>query len=497
MKAKKVMVIGIDGATWRLLDSWIAEGSLPNFERMVKEGFSSCLESTIPPMTAPSWLSFSTGRNPGRHGVFDFYRRVGFKREPLDSRALKGREVWEILSEQGKKVIVINSVLAYPVKKVNGFLIAGMMTPSYEVDYTYPRNLKKRLEKWGYQIGVELEVGMRSNWARSLVMTKNREKRQKLIDSFNQIAEKRWEVFKKLGTEDNWDFAFIMFEGVDRLQHYYWQKDDLYVVESHYKALDKILGEAGEMMEKKGILMIISDHGFTPIKKKFYINNFLEKHGFLERRKENNLSQFVLRQGKRLALKLADWGLPQEKILTNRHFFKLYNRLYRPGIDAEAKAFMLNETSRGIWVGYEDEGEYEKVRDFIIRELNRLRDPGTGKRILRAFKRENIYQGREVGKAPDILLVTYPGYSLEVTIEEGLEKPFLKPTSLGERNADHEQEGVLIISGQKVKKIKKRAKRVAPKMVDLAPTILKLLDVHVPIDIDGEALEEIFDEVEA
>lgn len=490
-KIKRVIVIGIDGAAWRLLDPWIAEGSLPNFARIVQEGISTNLTSTIPPMTAPAWTSFATGKNPGKHGIFDFFQKVNNQKQVIDSKAIKSKQIWDILSEQGKKVIVINPPLAYPVKKVNGYLIAGMMTPSYEVNYTHPPSLKNRLKKWGYQIGVELDPGMRSNWARSFVINKDRKKRQELIDFFNQIAEKRWRVFKKLAKGEDWQFAFLLFEGADRLQHYYWQKEDMYVIKEHYKALDRILGEALALMEKEGVLIVISDHGFHEIKKKFYINNFLLDLGLLKKKRNNVTAQVALKGGKGLLIWLNKVGLGLERLLRNKYVFRVYKNLYKPNFDlGESQAFMLNETSRGVWVRDDNKKDYEKTRNLIIRKLNTLRDPRGGKRIVRAFKKEEIYQGLHVEEAPDILLVTYPGYSLEVTIEEeDLKKvAFLKPTSLGERNADHEMEGVLMMAGSGVKKVKKRTRRDSPEIIDIAPTILKLLGIHVPIDMDGKTL---------
>ena len=487
-KIKKVIVIGIDGATWRLLNPWIKEGSLPNFARIVSKGASSCLLSPFPPMTAPSWISFSTGKNPGRHGVFDFFQKVNCQKQTIDSQAIKSKQIWDILSVAGKKVIIINPPLAFPVKKVKGFFIAGMMTPSYEVNYTYPPSLKFKLKKWGYQVGVELDPGMRSNWARSFVASKDKKKRKKLIDFFNQISLKRWEVFKKLAKDDNWQFAFILFEGADRLQHYYWQKGDFYVIKNYYLVLDQILGECLKFLGEDDVLLVISDHGFGEVKKKFFINNFLAHYELLKKKKINLLTQLVLKGGKKVILDLAKLGFPQEEILTNRRIFKLYYKLYRPYIDFEkTKAFMLNETSRGIWINCPNEDEYQEKREFIINKLNSLRDPSNSKRIIKAYRREDIYQGLYVERAPDILLVTYPGYSLEVTIEEGnlSSRAFLKPTSLGERNADHEGEGIFMIVGPGIKKMKKRTVKDSYKIIDIAPTILKLLGLHVPIDMDG------------
>ncbi len=492
-KGKRVLVMGIDGATWKLLEPWIKNGSLPNFAKLVTKGFSSHLLSTIPPMTAPAWISLSTGKNPGRHGVFDFFKKVNNKRKPIDSRAIEGKHIWDILSEAGKRVIVINPPLSYPVKKVNGYMISGMMTPSYEVDYTYPKSLKRKLKKWGYQIGIELDPGMRSNWARSFVMSKDKRKRQELIDSFNKIAINRWEVFKKIAKIKGFDFAFVLFEGADRLQHYYWKKQDFYVIKKHYQALDKILGEAMKMVGGKGVLFIVSDHGFGEIKSKFHINNFLAHYGLLKKRSTNLLTQTILKTGKKLALMVSKLGFPQEKILTNRLIFKLYLRLYRPNIDfEESKAFMLNETSRGIWVNGKDEKEKIKNINKIIRRLDNLKDPKNKKRVVKAFRREEIYQGGHVEEAPDILLVTYSGYSLEVMVEEEdlSRKGFLRPTSLGERNADHEREAVLAIVGAGVEKTKKRMVKDSPEIIDVAPTVLGILGMHIPVDMDGKSLKE-------
>jgi len=502
MKTKKVIVIGIDGATFNLLDPWMKEGSLPNFARIAKEGISCPLISTIPPMTAPAWVSFSTGKNPGKHSVFDFYQIENYQKRVIDGGAVKSKEIWEILSEAGKKVIVVNPPLAYPVKKVNGYLVAGMMTPSCKVNYTYPPELKNRLEKWGYKIGVGLEIGMRSNLARSYVFSKDRKKRQELIDFFNNVERKRVEVIERLSQEIDWNFIFVLFEGTDRLQHYYWNKENQYVIKAHYKAIDSLLDRLLKIGGDDTAVIIMSEHGFGEITKKFYINNFLVWQGLLIPKKSNIFLGWILKKGKEGAAFLSKLGFSPERVLRSSLFFRFYKNLYKPNIDfSKTQAFMLNETSRGIWInllGREARGtvasqDYEKIRTSIIKELRKLRDPENGERIVEAFKREEIYQGLYTHLAPDILLVTRPDYSLEITIEPETEKlaknSFLKPTSLGERNADHEMKGMLMIYGSDFQQLKNRFKQPV-RIIDLAPTILKLLGTYTPVDIDGRALEE-------
>ena len=73
----RLLVIGLDGATLDLVRPWAAQGHLPHLAKLIAEGTHGPLESTLPPVTSPAWPSFVTGKNPGRHGVFDFIRPRG------------------------------------------------------------------------------------------------------------------------------------------------------------------------------------------------------------------------------------------------------------------------------------------------------------------------------------------------------------------------------------------------------------------------------------
>ena len=72
----KVLIIGMDGATFDLIKPWAAEGKLPNLRGLLGQASHGPLASTVPPMTFPSWATFMTGKNPGKHGIFDFTERI-------------------------------------------------------------------------------------------------------------------------------------------------------------------------------------------------------------------------------------------------------------------------------------------------------------------------------------------------------------------------------------------------------------------------------------
>ena len=101
---RKVIVFGLDGATWDLLDPWLSDGKLPTIGELVNEGVKGVLHSTIPPITPVAWASFCTGKNPGKHGVFGFSYRG---RLLTTSHAIKAPRIWNILDLYGKRSCIL------------------------------------------------------------------------------------------------------------------------------------------------------------------------------------------------------------------------------------------------------------------------------------------------------------------------------------------------------------------------------------------------------
>ena len=146
-KKERVIIIGLDGGTLNLMKPWMNEGKLPNFAKIKKKGICGKLRSTTPCYSAPAWVSISTGVQPGKHGIYDFFPTDSLKKKIINSRYRKTPAIWNVLTEEGKKAIIVNVPGTYPPEKINGVMITGLLTPSEESEYTYPKEIKKDLGK--------------------------------------------------------------------------------------------------------------------------------------------------------------------------------------------------------------------------------------------------------------------------------------------------------------------------------------------------------------
>ena len=154
----RVLVIGLDGVTFDLLGPWIEAGELPNLRRLMEQGAWGRLQTTMPPISSSSWSSFLTGVNPGKHGIFDFARRVPgtYDQELTNAARRHGRSLWRILSDAGRRVGVVNVPMTFPPEPVNGFLISGMDAPQISNAYSFPAILANDLRErfGGYRVDV-------------------------------------------------------------------------------------------------------------------------------------------------------------------------------------------------------------------------------------------------------------------------------------------------------------------------------------------------------
>src|SRR5829696_555794 len=115
----KLLILGLDGATFDLIRPWAAAGHLPNLARLMDEGVQANLASTLPPVTSPAWPTFMTGTNPGKHGVFDFIQPTGANFTLVNATRIKQPTIWQRLSQAGRRVGVLNVPVTYPPQPLN------------------------------------------------------------------------------------------------------------------------------------------------------------------------------------------------------------------------------------------------------------------------------------------------------------------------------------------------------------------------------------------
>jgi len=492
------------------------EGKLPHLSRLIREGVSGVLRSTIQPSSEQAWPSFSTGVNNGKFGIYCYVERRpdSYVFDYINARHLRTRTFWEVLSQRGRRVIVINVPITYPPRPVNGVIIGGLMSPGLDDRFTYPPGLYRELKRevGGYIINVDIERGDLDEAAE-----------RELIARTEEMIRLRTETTLYLARTRPWDVLVVVFVALDRLSHKFWKYMDpahpLYTEEDNtrlghvipraYTLLDEAVGRlVEEIADEDTTVFILSDHGFGPLEKAVFLNKWLAQRGYLAWKEKADPSEAVRAFLRRLARMLDNPLLGWLKGKTLELFPELKGRLHSAmayaRIDwSRTRAYAVG-TMGNIYVnlrGREPQGvvepgrEYEELREQLIEELRSLWDEEAKRPVFeRVFRREEIYHGPHLELAPDVVglmdgryhgaAVDWRGKGDEVIVPLGDELLFIADIS-----GQHRMDGIFIAWGPQVKSgVEIKGARI----VDLAPTILHSLGEAVPRYMDGRVLEEIF-----
>ena len=214
---KKLVIIGIDSATFDVINPMVRDGRLPNLSMLIKKnGTSGELKSTIPPVTPPAWVSFMTGKNPGKHGVFDFFvsPSYGYVRPVWNSKYIKSKTIWKILSEQGLRVGLINMPMTHPPEKINGFIIPGMQYSfDGDADFSYPPELLQEINAVTGEYKV-IYGDLESLYTNNL---------DRFLAAWKDIFDKRLKAILYLIEKKDWDIFTAVFYSIDVMQHHFWK----------------------------------------------------------------------------------------------------------------------------------------------------------------------------------------------------------------------------------------------------------------------------------
>ena len=494
----RTVVFGVDGLTFRVLHPLIERGDLPNFQRLQREGCEAILESKYPPLTPPAWTSLSTGLKPARHGVYDFWSYDerpggdGTRQAHVQTRRRGGKAIWNILSEYGKRVLVVNVPMTYPPEAVNGIMISGYMTPSSESEFTYPSHFKEELFRSvpDYQIDLDYRTIWNQPKRRALEL---------LIDATLRMTERRIDLTLRLLKEQPWDFCYVVFVGPDRLQHPLWQRITSLEgrATEYFRLLDHGLGSVLEQLGRDDALFVVSDHGFQGASRLFDINEYLRTKGLLlpgaayqrSSAQQSARARRLLRQAGLLSLArrtkkaLGHFGPFKPSADEQPHHYSALSF-----IDWERSLACVPSHS-GFGGAYADIFLSEKLGagalDELMEDLGRLVDPQSGGPLVSAVYTQEVFgAGPFAPREPHLLVLPSEGITFRVSL--GNTHLWDEPSIV---RGTHQKDGVLYAYGAG---IKRGYKAPHTEIYDLVPTVLHCMNLPAPDVLDGRVLSELF-----
>jgi predicted AlkP superfamily phosphohydrolase/phosphomutase len=498
----RLLVVGLDGGTEAVLG--LPDAGCPNIAALRAEGASGVLRSTVPPITSTAWPSMLTGLNPGKHGIYDFralaadrYTRLWSAghsaafadgREFATSRHWAGSAFWDLL-DPDMRVAVLSVPMTYPAWKVNGQLVAGFPLPDYERNHTYPAELAGELppllsgaDKLGRLDDAELAAFCR------------------------RLIERQSQIVRDWVEEGEYDVVFVVFQSTDFAQHRLWRYLDQAghplreALLELYRDIDGLIGELRELLGDESTVAVVSDHGFGPHPRAFVRTDaVLARAGLLaltsgEASGSGTAAQALRRvPGLRRRLRLLADRLPgrAKEWLAGRYTGANqvdWSRTlaYRIPLYAPAEGVAVNLKGRQSEGVVEPGEEYEDVRQRVIDALLELRDPESGAAAVQwALRREEVYSGAHLDEAPDVVALFDPRFKGGAGLGELFEPP---PDSLLETYSGvHAMDGIFAVAGPDVVPGVDLGTR---QIVDVAPTLLAVLGVPIPADVDGAVMTE-------
>ena len=508
-KGDRVLFIGLDGATFQVLQPLCDAGFMPNLARMLAGGAFGTLLSTVPPISAPAWTTFITGKNPGKHGIlhfvsFDWQRELealgqGVEISPgvfavVNANSIRDATLWQMVSKAGRRLVSMNVPMTYPPKPVNGLMVACMLTPPNAKEFTFPAQLKDELGDY------EIELNLKEKDFQTLGPA--------VITRLIEIMDKRATAALGLMQRQPWDLFALVFTETDRIQHRFWHElvapdgtiartEGAYAIllRQFYSRLDHWIGRLTDAAGPTATTVIMSDHGFTAMPRRhLYMQGLAQALGLFSFARASTLGRLRAFGEARLGLSYAALYGVAAKVLPRRLLGSVVARLRRSDRSAQAtqkgQVVRLQEQVGGVLVGAVPDAERVHLLDDLRARLLALQDPHDGRKVVRDVRRsEEVYSGPFVARFPPLVFFLERDYALASgTGPRGEVVAHTRATPA--QSGTHDREGILALLGQGVRP--GRLTR-SPSIEDVTATILYCLGIDIPSDIDGRVLTEAFE----
>ncbi len=497
---RKVLIIGLDGATFDVINPLIEEGLMPNLAKLIERGASGSLLSTIPPISGPAWLSLATGMKPEKTSVYDFCNRKdnSYRLQGITSADYAGRAIWDYLSKANKQVGILNYPICIHPYTVNGFMTAGFLA-SPNGEFTFPADLKQELNEL---VGGEYELSVPYHNARY-------DDTELFLNDIKRVLSKKLRTTAYLLREKQWDFFWVVISETDWLQHIMWRHLDenhpLYQgqksiklqqsFKEFWKLIDKSIGQFVEIVGNDTNIIIHSDHGFGSNEGIFKLNAWLEREGYLVRgqwlgRALHHVRKVVCSSGTAIARgvkldkffsKLYDSGKKVKKEL-------MFGVLEQIDLK-KSTAFDPGHTIPfgGIYVNdylVDTPEEKRKLAGEIAKKLN---DWGVKNNVKVEIWQDHDFDKQLSYKGPD-LLVGIDNWKCVMLKDRFDGELYERRPHSTRHTGSHRMNGIFVAAGPDIQKGIVDHVHIC----DIAPTLLYLFDEPIPSEIDGQVIKDIF-----
>lgn len=459
----RLVFLGLDGATWDVIDPLIQDDRLPTLARLTEDGTRGTLASTDPPVTYPAWRVLSSGKNPGKLGVY------GWNRPDFDDRRFvyasssdyRTRDVWDYLNAAGLTTAVVNQPGTYPPFEVDGVFISG--PESQGDDIVRPRTRRDLLDRY-----IPHSHGLANRVT------------QEDLPRVHEVIETNMHVATDLGSEV--DVLHHVVFLTDTVQHHLWDQPE--ALAEVWETVDRALGQMLDTLDPETVVLA-SDHGFQALDLKVNVNTLLAEHGLASLSMPKGAGLLgglgidrgnVLKVARRL-------GITEQTLAKLPAFLKdrvpekggnLQTRR-AAGVDWEATVALTGD-GRGVHLA--DPSRLDEVREVLKSATDR-----DGKPLFeRVQPAPEVWHGPFLDRAPDLLITPRDGVEPGGTIGPGV----LHDPVPGEGwIAHHHPDGLLLAWGQGID----RGQLQGARLVDVMPTLLASVDAPIPTDIDGQVLD--------
>jgi predicted dehydrogenase/predicted AlkP superfamily phosphohydrolase/phosphomutase len=522
---QRVLFLGLDAGDTDLIEKWCQEGHLPNISKMRSRGTWARMQTTAEVVHVSAWPSIFTGAPPDEHGLYHAYVMQPGQQSPVRPRPDKSPVpfLWKILSDQGRKCIIMDAFMTCPLQNFNGTQIVewGTWTWFSEQSIT-PESVKREMQKkfGSYPAEDHSKVGMTPP-------PDPKGFHQRLLAA----VAKKTQVVKWLMGKEDWDLFLVVFGESHPAGHYLWHyHDPSYIAHSKeqpgqsalrdvYIALDKAVGDILKGVDDATTVFLVSGDGMGPNYSGSHILNDL----LMRMKLFNNIPTSANgsagkddEAGKRGKAKTD--LLSTVRNLIPKSFRAAVSRALIPRSVKEklslhwktagiawqhSRAFLIDNANEGYirinLKGREPQGivepgrEYEDLCEEIYQTVKSATNPANGKRAAHmVHKTDDIYDGPCRSHMPDIIINWNDDARLTtelLTKKYGLARSAhpgyaIMPYYTG----NHRPNAFTIALGPEIP-----AGRILNRtsILDLAPTILTCLGLKPPEYMEGKVLSNV------